>query len=305
MFHLRVKHFVGLFGWLSDNPGLSVSRVCADDFGVAMAQLSSLRTQASILRLAKAVAGLRLQPCKCVIIVSCIGLLDEIILVIREWLKDNVPEFTEFDIACSGKYLGWYLGVDSVSLSYGDPLKKFISRVHEVTGGKAPAATSIIRYNPRAVLVVSYVSQFASPATDAKLAEIDQWSVHKILRMPPNPMSGKLSHSVGIEVDPVCLGAYRNANLLRFANSESAYLLQLHARVSDTSRVCPRDDNTALASINAPAYGHNLFDLPSGGPILVNLFNAIKLSGRFSCLNRCFCASRQGLVIVMCARLRL
>ena len=172
--------------------------------------------------------------------------------------------------------MGWHLGVDSVSLSYRDPLKKFISRVPKVTGGKAPAATSIIRYNQRAVPVVSYVSQFASPPTEPKLAQLDHWSVHEILRMPPNPMSRKLSHSVAFctEVDPVCLSAYCSTNLLRFANAESQYLLQLHAKVSDTSRVCPRDDNTAPASINAPAYGHSLFDLPSGGlpdpSILVN-----------------------------------
>ena len=86
---------------------------------------ASLRTQASILRLAKAVAGSCIKPVECFIIVSCIALPDETILAIRICLRDNVSEFAEFVFAASGKYLGWHLGVVSVSLSYKDPFEKF------------------------------------------------------------------------------------------------------------------------------------------------------------------------------------
>ena len=55
---LSVNPLVGLFEWLSDDPSFSVTMVCADDFGSVFAQLYSLRTQASISRLATAVAGL-------------------------------------------------------------------------------------------------------------------------------------------------------------------------------------------------------------------------------------------------------
>lgn len=121
----------------------------------------------------------------------------------------------------------------------------------------------------------------------------------KVLRMPPGPIPRKLWHSVAFctEVYPVSFSAVCRANLLR-SESESEYLLQLHARVTDIRSVCPRVDNTTLSSISAPACGSNLLDLPSGGlsdpPLLVNLLNAIKLSGPFSCLDRCCCASRQG-----------
>ena len=70
-------------------------------------------------------------------------------------------------------------GVHSVSCSYGEPLEKCVSRVHGIIAGKAPAAAAIIRYNLRAVPVVSYVSQFALPHPDAKLPELDQWSARK------------------------------------------------------------------------------------------------------------------------------
>ena len=102
-----------------------------------------------------------------------------------------------------------------------------------------PAATSIISCNQRAVLVVPYVSQFALPPADAKLTELGQWSVHEIFRVPPNSMpTTKLCHSVSFrsEIDPVCLSALCSANLFRAAESESDYLLQLHAKTTDTRR---------------------------------------------------------------------
>lgn len=240
-----------------------------------------------------------LKPAECVIIVECIALSDEILLAMKVWLRDSVPEFAEFVIAASGKYLGWFLGLDSVCTSYRDPFEKLGSRVHGITEGKALAATAVIRYNQRAAPVVSHVSQFGLLPAVAKLPELEQSSVHEILRMPPNSMSRKLCHTIPfcIEVDPVCLSAFCSTNLLRFAESESDYFLQLHSKVTDVRRVCPLADNTTLSSISAPAHGSNMLDVPSGGlfdpPHLVNLLNAIKLSGPLSCLNGCFCISRQ------------
>ena len=42
-------------------------------------------------------------------------------------------------------------------------MKKFEHRVHEIVAGSAPAPIAILRYNQRAVPVLSFVSQFACP----------------------------------------------------------------------------------------------------------------------------------------------
>ena len=163
LFLLCINPFVYMFESLSDGPGHSITRVCADDFASALLQLRTLFLHSSIFNLARKVAGLHLKPSKCVLIISCMFLSDDLKYAIRNWLVENIPEFSEFAICSYGKYLGWWLGVDSVNISYKAPLVKFVHRGEEVVGGKAPATTSIVRYNQRCIPVLSYVAQFAPP----------------------------------------------------------------------------------------------------------------------------------------------
>ena len=286
LFLLCINPILFLFMNLSDNLGFSCTRVCADDFGSALQCLSRLKTQASIFRLAAACAGLILKLSKCVIIVSGVELTDELEAAIRLWLSINIPEFEEFIIASSGKYLGYYLGTDMTHCSFKAPLEKFEQRINEVVDGKAPATTSILRFNQRAVPVLSYVSQFAFPPVN--MTDLEMWSIHKILRMPPKCMSRQLCHSTAFctEVNPICLSAYCFANMLRFAHSEAEYLLDLHAKTVARLQSDPRSEATPLCSIDTPAISSNCLDIPYGGindpPILVSLLHAFKLTGPFS-----------------------
>ena len=291
LFLLCVNPFIELFKDISDNPGFSITRVCADDFGSALECLERIRSQASIFKLAAAVAGLHLKPVKCVIIISCIELSDELVFAVKQWLAINVPDFKDFLIASSGKYLGWFLGVDAASISWQEPRLKFVDRVEGIVGAQAPATTSLLRYNQRAVPVLSFVSQFSHPPPEVGIAALDQWSVHKLLRMPANSFSRKLCHSVSFctEVDPVPLNAYCAANMIRFAHSEREYLINLCGFVNalcingDLSE--PHQDPLNLCSVNSPLSPVNMFDIPSGGikstPLIVNLLHAIHLSGPF------------------------
>ena len=237
-------------------------------------------------------AGLHLKPPKCVIIVSCIPISDDRAKAIKAWLADNVSDFKDFLIASSAKYLGWFLGVGSSELSWQEPLQKFTGRVEEIVSANAPATTAILRFNQRAVPVLSFVSQFSHPPVCADLPKLDQWSVHKLLRIPSHCMSRNLCHSVAFctEVDPVPLAPFCSVFFIRFANSEREYLLSLHFFImalhtnGDLSE--PRSDISVLGSINTPSSSENMFDIPSGGfsdtPLLVNLLHAIHLSGPFS-----------------------
>ena len=76
---------------------------------------------------------------------------------------------------------------------------------------------------------------------------------------------------------------------MRFAHSEFSYLNELQANVSNLM-----GDSLVLNEITAIRAAANSYDLPRGGlpdpPILVNLFNAINLSGPFvpfrsACIN--------------------
>ena len=73
-FFLYIDPFVYLFARLSDVPGFSITRMCADDFVSTLRMMSALRTHASIFKLAARVAGLHLKPGRSVFIFSCIQL---------------------------------------------------------------------------------------------------------------------------------------------------------------------------------------------------------------------------------------
>jgi len=273
LFILCINPFIYLFQRLSDDPGCSVTRICADDFGSCLQVLKTLKIHASIFGLASCVAGLHLKPGKCVLIITCTELTELLRQAIQNWLRENVPEFAEFRIQASGKYLGWILGVDSVNMSYKDPLAKFVGRVDEVCGGNAPAATSICRYNQRAVTVLSYVSQFAVPPANADVAALSHWATHRILKMPPRSMARQLSYSIGFcsAVEPIPLVAYCAATQFRFAHSERDYLLALSVKIRGLM-----GDDLRLFSIGERGLPVGRLDSPS---ILSALLDSLEFKG--------------------------
>ena len=273
LFLLGANPFVDLFKYLSDGPSLSVTRVCADDFGSALAALRTVKIQASIFNLAKRVTGLKLKPSKCVLIVSCVPLSKGLESSIRNWLREHVPELVDFKIKSSGKYLGWILGVDSCKRSYEAPLAKFRDRVLEVCSGDAPSTVAILRYNQRAVTVLSYVAQFSPPPCERSIAELSHNAVHKVLRLPPKSMSRSLVHSIAFctAVDPIFLPHYCAAILYRFAASERDAIFTL------------RDNIMSLLGDDMLLQDVASFTVPRGGcgskAILQNLLDALGLCG--------------------------
>ena len=70
-------------------------------------KLKPLSLHSSIFKLAREVTGLHLKPVKCVLVISCIELTEDLKFAIGSWLTENVPEFSEFEIRSSGKHLVW------------------------------------------------------------------------------------------------------------------------------------------------------------------------------------------------------
>ncbi len=267
LFLLGVNPIVFLFLLLSDTPKFSNTRICADDFGSVLRSLDTLMIQASVLRAARLASGLHLKPVKCVLIVSCTELNPALVQAIRAWLLVNTPEFADFAIQASGKYLGWHLGVNAVNISFVAPVNKFVNRIEEICLGRAPTIPSVLRYNQRAVSVLSYVAQFAVPPATSKLASLGQWAVHRILRLPPQSMPRDLMHSIGFctIVEPLPLLSYCAAVQYRFAHSESEYLVGLYIKVMhDFESVFPCSQlqgwNLPDGNLNSPCILGALFD---------------------------------------------
>ena len=97
------------------------------------------------MRLFTLATGLHVTCVKCVFIISGCPVTDLVHDAVRNWLRHNIPEFSQFRIAISGKYLGWVLGRDGIKLSFEAPLAKFKERVAEVVSGRASAPIAILR----------------------------------------------------------------------------------------------------------------------------------------------------------------
>ena len=131
-------------------------------------------------------AWLHLEPSRCVIIVG-LGSLMLLCLPSRICLGAR-PCFSKLPIKKSGKYLGWWPGFDSANTSYQDPVDKFVNGVEDTVGGNSPPAISFCRHSRSGVSVLSYVAQFSltPPSLKPSLPSLDQWAIHKILRIPFN-----------------------------------------------------------------------------------------------------------------------
>jgi len=275
LFLLCVNPFIDLVILRCDQPKLSVTRICADDFGSALRSLSVLKIQASVFFLAARCAGLHLKPSKCVLIITICNLTEQFVGLIRAWLLVNVPEFADIIIASSGRFWGWHLGRQGAILSFAAPVKKFSNRIHEIVAGKAPATPSIIKYNQRGPTVLSYVSQFAVPPEEYNVESLAHWAVHSILRLPPNTFSRKLTNSIAFcsGINPLPILSYCSAVRYRFAASEAPYLIQL------------REDFFSFIGDNSPLIGlANI--VPHGGmaspSILQCLHDTLCLKGYMS-----------------------
>jgi len=67
--------------------------------------------------------------------------------VLRDFIDSKLPDWKSFQIASYGKYLGVYIGYDTVHLTYQGPLNKFLSRVALARNKKHSLVESVISFN--------------------------------------------------------------------------------------------------------------------------------------------------------------
>jgi hypothetical protein len=116
----------------------SVSRAYADDIGTLIDQLLKLRPLHSSFKLFERISGLALKPTKCVIIPLGKPPTISFFEAVKEFLREQVPEWTTFDVRDSAEYLGMILGPGGGNnASWLKPLKN-----HETAHTTSRALTS-------------------------------------------------------------------------------------------------------------------------------------------------------------------
>ena len=78
---------------------------------------------------------------------------------VSRWLRNNLPDWANFKVASSAKYLGFLIGPGAGAKMWEGPMKKLENRILAIKNGQASLALNAITYNTRVVPVTSYVAQ--------------------------------------------------------------------------------------------------------------------------------------------------
>ncbi|MDA8582920.1 reverse transcriptase domain-containing protein [bacterium] len=137
-------------------------RACADDVGAVLRMLDDLIPLAAIFAAAASLSNLVLKASKCVIVVLSVALSDEVIAFIRFWLINNLPEWRDFIISDSAKYLWIILGPAAGREQWRSQVTKWLFRVSALGRlGGATAGANALLYNTRCFPVLEYECSFS------------------------------------------------------------------------------------------------------------------------------------------------
>ena len=90
---------------------------------------------------------------------------------IAEWLERHIPDWRAFNVAASGKYLGFFLGPTASAMQWLAPSAKWRLRAKAIASTHSPASAAALAYNSRAVPVLGYISQLAILPTEISTSE--------------------------------------------------------------------------------------------------------------------------------------
>jgi len=142
------------------SPPHEICRAFADDLGMVLASLSSLKKVSSLFKILAAVSGMTLNIAKTVLIPLGGELSQAVVDRIREFLTKNIPQWSAVKITTHAKYLGVYVGpgADEQQI-WKEPAEKWSWRTRVLAGARLAPAFGIRQYNSRAITCMSYIGQ--------------------------------------------------------------------------------------------------------------------------------------------------
>ena len=162
--------------------GHGIVRACADDLGAVIVGLPGLAACAPAFLASERTAGLKLKPRKCNL-VPLLPFTKNLRNRVREWLGDNLPAWSAFNILPFAHYLGFDMGPSVTDQSWIAPTKKLVERAENVKTMGVVVADAARSYNIRGVPVMMYVAQLCLPPE--KLDKLEARIVSKMLHLPP------------------------------------------------------------------------------------------------------------------------
>ena len=219
LFALALDPFLTWMVIVVEIPDLGRIRVCADDVGSSLRKLSVLLALRPVFAAIRAAAGPSLKPRKCVIVPTDSPFSAELASRIKAWLKESIPQWADFRIEPSARYLGFYLGPQSADKQWDAPLDKFSSRALLAADAHTATSISSFRFNARAAPVLGYLAQLVP--LPRSFRALEKRLLYKLLHMPYKALGYDMLFRLR-EVDSsklVSCAAMAFASRLRFALS--------------------------------------------------------------------------------------
>ena len=102
---------------------------------------------------------------------------------IRNWLILNIPDWQNFQIDSSAKYLGFHMGPKAGSKLWIAPISKWLMRIKDYGNAHMNATLAAITYNTRAISVLGYIGQLFPPPS---MQAIERAALHHLVHIPTN-----------------------------------------------------------------------------------------------------------------------
>ena len=195
-----INPFLIHFHSLLSPKGLGIVRACADDIGICLQNLQNYKTLTlahEVFQEAKKLANLNLKPTKCNVIPLNVCplrpgphqlLTNEIgaaeCSAIQKWLLTNLPDWQDFKLCMSAKYLGFHLGPKAGADQWVAPLRKWQERAKDIAASHMGSKLAALTYNSRAVSVLGFIAQLAPPPDE--IFPLEQATLHYIMHIPTN-----------------------------------------------------------------------------------------------------------------------
>jgi hypothetical protein len=137
-----------------------LTRMCADDIGSSIPDLSALVLYKKVFGVLSRLAGQTLKPSKMFIIPVSFVSWDRTHKLFRDWIHLHVPAWDSIKVVSSAVYLGVAMGPTAGSKMFTSTLDKWMSRSRLIGLAGTPASTTIRAYNIHAVSCLGYLCQF-------------------------------------------------------------------------------------------------------------------------------------------------
>jgi hypothetical protein len=138
-----------------------LTRMCADDIGSSIPDLSALVLYQKVFGVLSRLAGQTLKPSKMFLIPVCFVNWDNTHKLFSDWIHSHVPAWDSIKIVSSAVYLGVAMGPTAGSKMFTSTLDKWMCRSRLIGLAGTPASTTIRAYNIHAISCLGYLCQFA------------------------------------------------------------------------------------------------------------------------------------------------